>query len=118
MTNSKSRCVIEISTDTRPIVYLTIDRLSTDCRLTIDRLSTDYRRTIDRLSTDFRPPVDRLSTVISTAMSTTMLTDILVDITQSKQDPRRQHSALLSINCTSLWSRMMQRAREELVRSR
>ena len=29
MTDSKSRCVVKISTDTRPIVYLTIDRLST-----------------------------------------------------------------------------------------
>ena len=55
MTDSKSRCVVEISTDTRPIVYLTIDRLSTDYRPTIDRPSTDYRPTIDRLSTDCRP---------------------------------------------------------------
>ena len=62
MTDSKSRCVVEISTDTRPIVYLTIDRLSTDYRPTIDRLSTNYRPTIDRLSTDYRPTVDRLST--------------------------------------------------------
>ena len=62
MTDSKSRCVDEISTDTRPIVYFTIDRLSTDYRPTIDRLSTDYRRTIDRLSTDHRPTIDRLST--------------------------------------------------------
>ena len=66
MTDSKSKCVVEISTDTRPIVYLTIDRLSTDYRPTIDRLSTDYRPTIDRLSTDYRPTVDRLSTAIST----------------------------------------------------
>ena len=36
-------CVVKISTDTRPIVYPTIDLPSTDCRLTIDRLSTDYR---------------------------------------------------------------------------
>ena len=76
MTDSKSRCVDEISTDTRPIVYLTIDRLSTDHRLTIDRLSTNYRPTVDRY-------IDRLSTAISTAMST----DISVDITHSKQDP-------------------------------
>ena len=62
MTDSKSRCVDEISTDTRPIVYLTIDRLSTDYRPTVDRLSTDCRPTIDRLSTDYRPTVDRLST--------------------------------------------------------
>ena len=62
MTDSKSRCVVKISTDTRPIVYLTIDRLSTDYRPTIDRLSTDYRPTIDRLSTDCRPTIDRLST--------------------------------------------------------
>ena len=54
MTDSKSRCVVEIWTDTRPIVYLTIDRLSTNCRPTIDRLSTDYRPTLDRLSTDCR----------------------------------------------------------------
>ena len=66
MTDSKSRCVVEISTDTRPIVFLTIDRLSTDCRLTIDRLSTDSRPlcrpTVDRVSTDCRPTVDRLAT--------------------------------------------------------
>ena len=43
MTDSKSRCVVEISNDTWPIVYLTIDRLSTDYRPTIDRLSTDCR---------------------------------------------------------------------------
>ena len=43
MTDSKARCVVEISTDTRPIVYLTIDRPLTDCRPTIDRLSTDCR---------------------------------------------------------------------------
>ena len=62
MTDSKSRCFVEISTDTRPIVYLTIDRLSTDYRPTIDQPSTDYRPTIDRLSTDCRPTIDRLST--------------------------------------------------------
>ena len=48
MADSKSRCVVEISTDTRPIVYLAIDRPSTDYRPTIDRLSTDCRPTIDR----------------------------------------------------------------------
>ena len=66
MTDSKSRCVVELSTDTRPIVFLTIDRLSTDCRPTIDRyidrLSTDCRPSIDRASTEYRPTVDRLST--------------------------------------------------------
>ena len=62
MTDSKSRCVVEISTDTRPIVYLTIDRLSTDYQPTIDRLLTDYRPTVDRLSTYYRPTIDRLST--------------------------------------------------------
>ena len=72
MTDSKSRCVVEISTDYRP---------------TIDRLSTDHRPTIDRLSTDCRPTIDRLSTAISTAMST----DISVDITHSKQDPYILH---------------------------
>ena len=108
MTDSKSRCVVEISTDTRPIVYLTIDRLSTDYRPTIDRLLTDYRPTIDRLSTDYRPTIDRLSTDyrptvdrlstdcrptidrLSTAISTAMSTDISVDITHSKQDPSLQ----------------------------
>ena len=64
MTDSKSRCVVEISTDTRPIVYLTINRLSTD----------------------HRPTIDRLSIAISTAMSTATSTDISVDITHSKQD--------------------------------
>ena len=87
MTDSKSTCVVEISTDTRPIVYLTIDRLSTDYRPTVDRLSNDCRPTIDRLSTDSRPTIDRLSTAISTAMSTAMSTDISVDITHCKQDP-------------------------------
>ena len=93
MTDSKSRCV-EISTDTRPIVYLTIDRLSTDYRPTIDWPSTDYQPTIDRLLTDYRPTVNRLSTDcwptikrLSTAISTAMSTDISVDITHSKQDP-------------------------------
>ena len=62
MTDSKSKCVVQLSTDTRPIVYLTIDRLSTNYRPTIDRLSTNYRPTVDRLSTDYRPTVDRLST--------------------------------------------------------
>ena len=62
MTDSKSRCVVEISTDTRSIVYLTIDRLSTDYRPTIDQLSTDHRPTIDRPSTDYRPTIGRLST--------------------------------------------------------
>ena len=105
MTDSKSRCVVEISTDTRSIVYLTIDRLSTDYRPTIDQLSTDHRPTIDRPSTDYRPTNDRLSTDhrptidrlstdcrltidrLSTAISTAMSTDISVDITHSKQDP-------------------------------
>ena len=68
MTDSKSRCVVEISTDTRPIVSLSIDyrpiinRLSTDYQPTIDRLLTDYRPTVDRLSTYYRPTIDRLST--------------------------------------------------------
>ena len=94
MTDSKSRCVVEISTDTRSIVYLTIDRLSTDYRLTIDQLSTDHRPTIDRPSTNYRPTIDRLSTDrrptidrLSTAISTAMSTDISVNITHSKQDP-------------------------------
>ena len=105
MTDSKSRCVVEISTDTRPIVYLTIDRLSTDYRPTIDRLSTDYRPTVNRLSTDCRPTIDRLSTDyqptidrlstdcrptidrLSAAISPAMSTDISVDITHCKQDP-------------------------------
>ena len=47
MTDSKSRCVVKISTDTRPIVYLTIDRLST-----------------------------AISTAMSTAMSTDISVDI------------------------------------------
>ena len=40
ITDSKSRCVVKISTDTRPIVFLTINRLLTDyrplCRPTFD----------------------------------------------------------------------------------
>ena len=69
MTDSRSRCVVEISTDTRPIVYPTLDRLLTDCRPTIDRLSTDYR-----------PSLDRLSTAIST--------DGSLDTTYSKHEKR------------------------------
>ena len=87
MTDIRSRCVYEISTDTRPIVYHSLDRLaaeyrptldrqstdtrppvgrqSTDCRPTLGRPSTDYRSTIDRLSIDYRPlyrsTVDRYS---------------------------------------------------------
>ena len=87
MTDIRSRCVYEISTDTRPIVYRSLDRLaaeyrptldrqstdtrppvgrqSTDCRPTLGRPSTDYRSTIDRLSIDYRPlyrsTVDRYS---------------------------------------------------------
>ena len=87
MTDIRSRCVYEISTDDRPIVYRALDRLaaeyrstldrqstdtrlpvgrqSTDCRPTLGRPSTDYRSTIDRLSIDYRPlyrsTVDRYS---------------------------------------------------------
>ena len=49
----------------RPIVYPTLDRLSTDCRPL------------------YRPSVDRLSTAISTDRS--------VDTTYSKHDPNRLH---------------------------
>ena len=97
MTDSKSRCVVEISTDTRPIVYLTIHRLSTDYRPTINQPSTDYRPTIDRLLTDYRPSIDRLSIAISTAMSTAMSTDISVDITHSKQDPKMKGAVVLGM---------------------
>ena len=76
---------IRISTDTWPMVYLTIERLSTDYRPTIDQPSIDYRPTVDRLSTDYRPTIDRLSTAMST--------DISVDITHSKQDPMRLRNA-------------------------
>ena len=67
------------------MVYLTIDRLSTDHRPTIDRLSTDHRPTIDRLSTDYRPTIDQLSTDCRPTidqLSTAISTDIY-----SKQDP-------------------------------
>ena len=95
---------MRISTDTWPMVYLTIERLSTDYRPTIDQPSIDYRPTVDRLSTDYRPSIDRLSTDyrptvdryidrLSTAMSTAMSTDISVDITHSKQDPMRLRNA-------------------------
>ena len=83
MTDSKSRCVIEISTDARPIVYPTLNWLSTGCWPTIDRLSTDHR-----------PTVDLLSIAISTALST----DISVDITYSKQDPVHLHILCFLIN--------------------
>ena len=66
MTDSRSRCVVEISTDTWPIVYPTIDRLSTDYRPTIDRLSTDYRplyRPIDRSTL---PSVNKSATASET----------------------------------------------------
>ena len=62
MTDSRSRCVVEISTDTRPIVYPTLDRLSTDYRPTISESRPTIDRYIDRVSTDYRPlyrPTDR-----------------------------------------------------------
>ena len=66
MTDSQSRCVVEISTNTRPIVYPTIDWLLSDCQLTIEWLSTDCRPTIDWLSTGsrplYRPSLGRVST--------------------------------------------------------
>ena len=66
MTDIRSRCVFEISTDTRSIVYPTIDWVSTDCRLTIDRLTTDYRPTIDQQSTECRPTINRYIERVST----------------------------------------------------
>ena len=74
MTDSRSGCVVEISTETRPIVYPTIDWLSTDCRLTIDRLST--------------------------AISTTLSADRSVDTTYSKQG--KKNSKVL--NALYLWN--------------
>ena len=111
MTDSKSRCVVEISTDTRPIVYLTIDRLSTDYQPTIDRLLTDYRPTVDRLSTDYRPTIDRLSTDylrVSTdyrplyrpsvdRLSTAISTDRSVDTPYSRHDPTSVRKVVSSI---------------------
>ena len=105
MTDIRSRCVYEISTDTLPIVYRSLDRLaaeyrptlyrqstdtrppvgrqSTDCRPTLGRPSTDYRSTIDRLSIDYRPlyrsTVDRYSGRYSGRH--------YVAITYSKHDP-------------------------------
>ena len=58
MTDSRSRCVVEISTDSL----------------------SHARPTIDWLSTDYRPNLDRLSTAISTDRS--------VDTTYSKHDQR------------------------------
>ena len=99
MTDVRSRCVYEISTDTRPIVYRSLDRLaaeyrptvdgnSTACRSTVNRLSTDSRSTIDRLSIDYRPTIDRLSTDYRSTidryidrLSTDIAVDIAVDIT-------------------------------------
>ena len=69
MTDSKSRCVVKISTDSLSHYRPTVDRY-------VDRLSTEYRLT-----------VDRLLTAISTAMLTAISTDISVDITHSRQDP-------------------------------
>ena len=70
MTDIRSRCVVEISTDNRPIVYPTIDWLSTDGRPTVDRLSTDYRplyrplyRPIDRSTL---PTVNKSATASET----------------------------------------------------
>ena len=62
MTDIRSRCVYEISTDTRPIVFRSLDRLAAEYRPTLDRLSTNSRPTLDRLSTGSRPTVDRQST--------------------------------------------------------
>ena len=101
MTDIRSRCFYEISSDTRSIVYRSLDRLateyrptldrlstnsqptldclSTDCPPTIDRLSTDYRSTIDRLSIDSRPTIDRLSIDYQPTIDR-LSTDIAVDI--------------------------------------
>ena len=62
MTDIRSRCVYEISTDTRPIVYRSRDRLAVEYRPTLDSLSVDSPPTVDRLSVDHRPTIDRLST--------------------------------------------------------
>ena len=73
---------------------MTIDCVSTECRLTIDRLSTaistECQSSIDPVSTKYRPSVDRLSTECRPTIdwvSTAISTDISVDITHSKQDP-------------------------------
>ena len=44
----------EIPIDSWPIVYRSLDGLSTDYRPIIDRLSTDCRPVIDQLSTESR----------------------------------------------------------------
>ena len=95
MTDIRSRCVYEISTDTRPIVYRSLDRLaaeyrptldrqSTDSRPTLDRLSVDSPPTVDRISVDHRPTIDRLSTDYRSTIDRyidRLSTDIAVDIT-------------------------------------
>ena len=118
MTDSQSRCVVEISTNTRPIVYPTIDWLLSDCQLTIEWLSTDYRRlstnyrlTVDRLSTaistEFGPSVDRLSTAISTTISTTISTNRSVDTTYSKQDLTLAVDLKKTCKCCKTWFRFL-----------
>ena len=62
MTDIRSRCVYEISTDTRPIVYRSLDRLTAEYRPTLDRQSTDTRPPLGRQSTDCRPTLGRPST--------------------------------------------------------
>ena len=86
MTDIWSRCVYEISTDTRSIVYRSLDRLATEYRPTLDRLSTNSRPTLDRLSTDSRPTVDRLSTDYRSSvdrLSTNVAVDTAVDTTST-----------------------------------
>ena len=65
MTDIRSRCVDEISPDTRPMVYLSVDRMSVDTRPTVDNLSIDSRSTVGRQAVDCRATVDRLSTAIA-----------------------------------------------------
>ena len=60
-----SRCVDEISTDTRPMVYRSVNRLAVDSRPIVDHLSIDSGSTVDRQSIDIRATVDRLLTAIS-----------------------------------------------------
>ena len=100
-TDIRSRCVDEISTDTRPMVQHSVDRMSVDTRPTVDHLSIDSRSMVDRQAVDCRSTVDRLSidcrsTIdrYSDRVSTAIAVDIAVDITYSKHDPLDQTLAL------------------------
>ena len=100
MTDIRSRCVDEVSTDTRAILYRSVDRISTDyrptlvrlsaaCRPTVDRLTIIYRSTIDRMSIDYRSTID----LYIDRLPTDIAVDIAVDITSTNTKTTPEESS-------------------------